>query len=155
MTTGPFLSPLDSSSDTCPLVSRPLMSVSALLRDHQLVDGVVFAAERRRNRAVAVAIGLRRGFLLAVPLGEVHLPLLSRHHLDDAVGDLLLGIIGDALGASFVIEDDRAVLLNLILLGDRRLLVGIDVLGRDFLRRVLVFLDLVLILREVGLAREH
>ena len=134
---------------------RGVVGHRALLRDHQLVDGVVFAAERRGNRAVAVAIGLRRGFLLAVPLREVHLPLLSRHHLDDAVGDLLLGIIGDALGASFVVEDDRAVLLNLILLGDRRLLVGIDVLGRDLLRRVLVFLDLVLILREVGLAREH
>ena len=64
------------------------------------------------------------------------------------VGDVLLGVGGDALGAALVVEDDRAVLLDLVLLGDRRLLVGIDVLGRDLLRRVLVFLQLVAEARE-------
>ena len=48
-----------------------------------------------------------------------------------------------ALGPALVVEDDRAVLLDLILRSPDGILVGIDVLGRHLLRRVLVFVQLV------------
>ena len=37
--------------------------------------------------------------------------------------------VRDALGAALVVEDDGAVLLDLVLLRERRLLVGVDVLA--------------------------
>ena len=109
------------------------------LREHDLLDRVVLAAERaRRSRCSRRA--LRSVLvLLAVALREVHLPLLAADHLDDRVGDVLFAVRRDPLGSSLVVDDDGAVLLDLVLLGDRRLLGGIDVVGADLLRRVLVF----------------
>src|SRR6185295_1175902 len=113
------------------------------LSDRHLVHGVVLVTERGRDGVVAVAFR-RRGVLLAVALREIDLPLLTGHDLDDAVRDVLLVVGRDALAASLVVEDQRAVLLDLVLLRERRFLVGIDVLGRDVLGRVLVFLQPVL-----------
>ena len=101
--------------------------------------------ERGDDAAVAFAIGWTSGdVFFAVPLREVHLPLLAGDDLDNGVGDVLLGIGGHALGPPFVVEDDRAVLLHLVLLRDGRLLVGIDVFDVDLLRRVLILLQSIL-----------
>ena len=93
---------------------RRIAGHRALLREHKLLDEVILAAERRRDRVVAVALGGRR-VLFAVSLGEVHLPLLARDDLDDRVRDVLLAVGRDTLGAALVVEDDRAVLLDLVL----------------------------------------
>ena len=93
---GPATTTTDASSGTEPL-----------LREHQLLDGVVPSPSASAIVAVAVALRRRR-VLLAVPLREIHLPLLAGHHLDDAVGDVLLVVGRDALGAALVVEDDRA-----------------------------------------------
>jgi hypothetical protein len=89
-----------------------------------------------------------------VSLREEDLPLLAGDHLDDRVGQILFRAGGDALGAPLVLEHDRAVLLDLVLPRDRRLLVGVDVLGGDRLRRVLVLFELVAEGQEFGLLRE-
>ena len=133
---------------------RRLVRYGALLSDDHFLDRVVLAAERRGDGVVAVAVG-RDGVLFAVALREIDLPLLPGDHLDDAVGELLLVIRRHALGAAFVVEDDGPVLLNLILLRQRRLLVRIDVLRRHLLRHVLVFLELVPVARKLRFLREH
>jgi hypothetical protein len=125
----------------------------ARLRDGDFLDGVVLASQRAGDGVVAVAFSRSR-VLLAVPLGEVHLSLLARHHLDHRGGDVLLVVRGGALGASLVVEDERAG-RRLIGLRDRRLLVGVDVLGADVLRDVLVLLQLVAVAREVEILGEH
>ena len=126
----------------------------ALLRQHQLVDPVVLASERRGDGVVTVAIG-RAGVALAVSLREVQLLLLSAHDLDDAVGDVLLVVGRDALGAAFVVQDDRPVLADLVLSGRRRLLVDVDVFGGHLLRQILIFLQLVLKPRKLRFLVEH
>jgi hypothetical protein len=90
-----------------------------------------------------------------MPLGEVHLLLLAADDLDDAVGEVLLGVGRHALGPAFVAEENRPVLVHLVLSGNRRLLIGVDVLGRHPLRNVFVFLELVLIASEVRFLGEH
>ena len=117
---------------------RRVVRHGARLREHELVDRVVLAAERVGDGVVAVAFG-RRGVFFAVALREVHLLLLTLDDLDDAGRDVLLGVGRDALGPALVAEEDGAVALDLVLGRDRRLLVGIDVVGRDLLRHVLVF----------------
>ena len=59
-----------------------------------------------------------------------------------------------AFGPSLVGEEDRPVLLDLVLRGEGRFLVGVDVVGRDVLRRVFVFLQPLLVPLEVGLFGE-
>ena len=133
---------------------RRVVGHRALLREDELLDGVVLAAERFGDRAVAVALA-PTSCPFAVALREVDLPLLAGDDLDDAVGDVLLGVRRDALGAALVVEDDRAVLLNLVLLRDRRLLVGIDVLGRSPASSAYSYsFSRSLIALELGLLRE-
>ena len=110
--------------------------------------------ERVGNRVVTRTLR-RHGVFLAVALREVHLPLLARHHLDDAVRDVLLRIGRHALGAALVAQDDRSVLLDGMLLRDCRLSVRVDVLGFHLFRAALVLPQSIAKSLELGLAVEH
>ncbi len=124
------------------------------LREHELVDRVVLVAECVGDAFVAVALA-RRGVFLAVSLREVDLLRPALHDLDDGGRDVLLGVGRDALAAVLVLQQNRSVRLHLVLRGDGRLLVGIDVVGGHLARDVLVFLELVPITLHVVLLREH
>ena len=90
----------------------------------------------------AVAARVRAGDVaLAVALDEVDLGLLALEDLDQAVGQVLLGVGGHALHAAVVLEHDRAERVLLQLLGHRRTLLRVDVLDLQLFREVLVFLE--------------
>ncbi len=93
--------------------------------------------------------------MLAVPLDEVDLVLLPLDHLDQAVGDVLLGVGRDALDAAVVLEHDRAERVLLEPLRERRPLLGVDVLDLELLRHVLVLLEPRAEPPEVLRSREH
>ncbi len=94
---------------------RRIVGHRALLREHQLVDGVVLAAERggdrrcsRRARPRSVSFSpwpCVKYTFFCWPVTTLMMPLVMSCSLSD----------GDALGAALVVEDDRAVLLNLVL----------------------------------------
>ncbi len=100
----------------------------------------VVGGQRRGDRAVALAVGAVRA-LLAVPLNEVDLVLAPLHDLDQAVGQLLLAVRRDPLGAAVVLEHDGAEALDLVLVRQRRTALDVDVLDRHLVGDVAVLVE--------------
>ena len=72
---------------------------------------------------------------------EIDATLLRVQHLDQGAGQILLVGRGHTFLASHVLDDNRAVCLNLVFLCRNRLLVGIDVLDVHLLGLILVFVQ--------------
>ena len=115
-----------------------------LLNQHELLDGEVVLLHLFDRRAEPAAIG-RGDVLLAVALGEIHLPGGAGDDLDQRVGEVLFIRGGHALGAALVFEQDRRQRLDLCRAGARRLAVGIDVLRRQPGRLILILLQSILV----------
>ena len=108
-----------------------------LLQQAELFDLEVVDLEHLRDAGVAGPAIASGRVTLAVPLDEVHGLFLALHGLDERVRQILFGIGRRALDARAVLEHDRAFLLNLVLVGEARPLVDVDVFDVDLLRDVL------------------
>ncbi len=69
---------------------------------------------------------------------EVDLLRGGIHHLDQRVGDVLLGVSRHTLGAAHVLDDDGPVGVDLVFLGLHWILVHVNVVNLDLARPVLV-----------------
>ncbi len=118
--------------------------IGFLLDQHQLLDSEVVLLHLLDRRAEPAAIR-RRGVLLAVSLGEIHLAGRAGDDLDQGVGQLLLVRGGHALGAALVLEQDRRQRVDLRGAGARRLAIGIDVLRRQPGGLILILLQPILV----------
>ena len=87
-------------------------------------------------------------------LQEVDGLLRALHDRDQRVRQVLLGVRLDPLDPALVLEHDGAVALHLVLAGEHRLPVRVDVVDGDAARLVGVLVQPVPVAGEVGLAGE-
>src|SRR5262249_56941620 len=107
----------------------------ALAREDGRLPVVVRLLHRRLRFAEAGPLRRRR-LPRAVALHEVHGALAFARQLEEAVRDLLFLGVGDLLRARLGLEHHRAVRLDAVATGQRRLAVGIHHAPRELVAAV-------------------
>jgi len=133
---------------------RGVFGHGRVLRQRERSHLEVVALERFGNLAVAARVRTGR-ITFAVPLDEVHLLRFAFHHLDQGVGDLLLGVRVGAFAPPGVFKDDGAELRHFVPLRFDGLLLDVEKLHLQLRREVLILGEPVAESLHVGRAVKH